>query len=88
MAKGTPVVPVRISDEMMMEVEEAIRSRNAVAFDAPWTVSDFIRKAIREKLSHMERSRRSRVRRPEWAEETLIEAVDLDAPIPYTLADA
>jgi len=86
MAKGTPVVPVRISDEVMLRVEQAIRSRNARAFDEPWTVSDFIRKAIKDKLDHMERSRRSRGCASDWSPDVLIDAVDLDAPIPYELA--
>jgi len=86
MAKGTPVVPVRISDAKMLEVEAAIRGRNNYAFDTPWTVSDFIRKAIDEKLAHMARSRRSRGRASDWSPDVLIDAVDLDAPIPYELA--
>ncbi len=56
-SQGRQVVPVRISPELMKLIDDAIASRNSNSPDEPWTRSDFIRTAIRQKLSHGIRSR-------------------------------
>lgn len=62
MSQGSPMFTFRLSDEMGVSVMNTIRHRNANTSDTPWTFSDFVRKAIQEKLDHMERSRRPRNR--------------------------
>lgn len=62
MSKGSKVIPFRIPSSMEQEVEHAIIMRNRVTKDAPWTRTDFILAAIREKLGHMRRSRLKRGR--------------------------
>lgn len=58
--KGTPVYPVRLDDDLVDEMKLAVQRRNLFSARAPWTFSDFIRTAVREKLDKMERSRRPR----------------------------
>jgi hypothetical protein len=60
MSKGTPVQTVRISPGTLVLVQDAVARRNANTADEPWTVSDFIRQAVFDKLAHMERSRKRR----------------------------
>jgi hypothetical protein len=63
MSVGSPMVAVRFNPKlltlMMARIEEANRNRQG----APWTRSDFILTAVREKLSKMERSRKAGGRR-------------------------
>jgi len=60
MSNGTRVYTVRLSDELMEQVQETMARRDHYAFESPWSLSDFIRIAVQEKLSKMERSRRSK----------------------------
>jgi Arc/MetJ-type ribon-helix-helix transcriptional regulator len=60
---GTPVLPVRLHNDVKSEIERAVRRRNFHSWEEKWTVSDFIRIAIREKLAKMERCRKQRKRR-------------------------
>lgn len=59
---GTPVLPVRLHNDVKSEIERAVRRRNFHSWQERWTVSDFIRIAIREKLAKMERCRKPRAR--------------------------
>jgi Arc/MetJ-type ribon-helix-helix transcriptional regulator len=59
MSQGTRVYTVRLSDEMMAEVQDCMQRRDFHSANSPWTLSDFIKAAITEKLSHMARSRKS-----------------------------
>lgn len=63
MSHGNPIVKTRIPREMHQEMNDAIAKRNYYTREEPWDVSAFIRKAIREKLDHMRRSRTAK-RRP------------------------
>jgi Arc/MetJ-type ribon-helix-helix transcriptional regulator len=56
MSKGNPIVKTRVSADMLAEMEERVASHNAHAKDL-WTVSDFIRDCIRERLSKRARRR-------------------------------
>jgi len=60
MSRGTPVVPVRVDQETMALVMETIQRRNFWTQCEPWSVSDFIRIALREKIAKMARCRRPR----------------------------
>jgi hypothetical protein len=62
MSKGTKVYPVRLDPGLMEDVEITIERRNMMTREAPWTLSDFLRIAIREKIRKMERCRRPRSR--------------------------
>jgi len=61
-AKGSPIIPVRIPADLLGAIDRQIESRNAVAHGEPWTRSAFIVAALREKLAKMERSRSGRRR--------------------------
>lgn len=63
MSKGKTVVSVRVPVDVLNDLDEAL-ARYWNAFAGPMTRADFVLKAIREKLAHMERSRRKRVRVP------------------------
>jgi metal-responsive CopG/Arc/MetJ family transcriptional regulator len=56
-SKGRQVVPVRFSPELLALVDETIASRNRHSPGEPWDRSEFIRQAVRDKISHARRSR-------------------------------
>lgn len=62
-SKGSPMVALRIPQELLTEIEATMKKRNVVAFGEPWSRTDFILVAIKEKLAHMARSRRPGRRR-------------------------
>jgi hypothetical protein len=62
-SKGTQVYGVRLPMSLCCEVQSAIARRNSVSPAAPWTLSDFVRTALAEKLQKMRRSRRPHRRR-------------------------
>lgn len=61
MSKGTPIVGVRIPPTQRAEVEAVIAHRNANSREAPWTLSDFVVIALREKIAKMARCRRRKL---------------------------
>ena len=60
MSKGSKVVAIRFPadeyDAMLGQLADSEKFRRG----EPWTLSEFVRSAIREKLKKMERSRKSR----------------------------
>jgi len=60
MSKGRPIVPVRFGEGTLSSMKRIVEQRNARTRNEPWTMSDFIRVAVEEKIAHMERSRRGR----------------------------
>lgn len=56
MAKGSPVVAVRIPTELLELIDDVIVRSAATRKDGPWTRSSFIIAAIEEKLDKMARS--------------------------------
>lgn len=59
MSKGTKRFALRIPIDLKVVMEEAIKRRNDSVMDAPpWSVSDFVRIAVVEKLAKMERSKK------------------------------
>lgn len=60
MSKGSTIVPVRIPSDLLRQVEETYLGRNLFAPKNPWTLSDFVRVALKEKIAKMQRSRKKR----------------------------
>lgn len=60
MSQGSKIVPVRIPADLLKAVEADLRSCNAYLPDCPYTVSDWVRKAIAERLAKHARSRSAR----------------------------
>ena len=54
---GTSKVVVRIPPDLLEEMQLTIATRNVYTREEPWSVSDFIRVAICEKIAKMRRSR-------------------------------
>lgn len=57
MSRGNPIVQMRVDDELLQKIDEAIESRNEHSREAPWTRSDWLRQAVLDKLSHIARSK-------------------------------
>ncbi len=60
MSKGSQIAHVRLSKELFISIEQALRSANRTRIHAPYTQSEWVRQAIREKLNHLSRSRKKR----------------------------
>jgi hypothetical protein len=60
MSKGSKIVPVRIPEVLIHEIQEAIASADVYRFDQPYTVSEWIRGAVAERLGHLRRARTQR----------------------------
>lgn len=58
MTKGNTKLIFRVSAELLAAMKDAIGRRNRRSREEPWDMSGFVRCAIRDKLSHMNRSRR------------------------------
>ncbi len=64
MSVGSKIVNVRFEDAFMDRIHEEIERRNEASREAPWSLSDYIRNAVREKIAHADRSRgQKRVRK-------------------------
>lgn len=63
MTAGNPKMVVRFSADTLEQIDEAIKRRNARTREEPWDRSAFVRCAVRDKLHHMQRSRRRKGRR-------------------------
>lgn len=63
MSKGNQPYLVRIPPEQGREMNECITRRNIYTQFEPWNTQQFILTAIREKIAHMNRSRRPRRRK-------------------------
>lgn len=57
MSKGTKVYPLRLPIDLVELVCDTIDRRNNNSKQPPWTLSDFLRQAIVDKLRKMHRSR-------------------------------
>lgn len=62
MSQGSPRVTVRIPRGLLAEIQQVIDARNGRSPLPPWDLTGFLLQAIRDKLSHMKRSRRGRIR--------------------------
>lgn len=63
MSKGSKIVPVRIPDEMLAEMESAVASQNFHTKGEPLTVSGWIRQCVERELRDRRRKRRNRMNR-------------------------
>lgn len=60
MSAGTPVTTLRIPQDLLNEVKFYLDKRAANPVVEPWTLTDFILAAIKDKLEHGRRSRSNR----------------------------
>lgn len=58
MSRGSKIVHVRLSQETIASIIDAVDSANQSRRGAPYDFSAWVRAAIAEKLSHLKRSRR------------------------------
>lgn len=71
MSKGSRIYTVRIESKLESEMLAEVNRRNLSPMVAEWTVSEWIRKAIQDKLNH---SRRSRAKRRKSGPESVADA--------------
>ncbi len=62
MSTGTQVYTLRINEHLRSIIQETIDRRNDWTRSVPWTFTDFLHTAVREKVAKMKRSRRPRRR--------------------------
>lgn len=60
-SKGTPVRTFRCQEDLWDEVIETIARRNEWSKERPWSISEFIGVALREKIDKMARGRKQKV---------------------------
>jgi hypothetical protein len=77
MSAGAQVCPIRLSEGTLCEIRQVMESRNNFTSRTPWTFSDFIREAIREKIAHMKRSRKTRKGRRKADARNTVSASDI-----------
>lgn len=65
MSRGSRIISFRIDDELLKAAEDLAAQRNERTREAPWTRTDFILKAIAEKVAHSRRSRQKRAKKAE-----------------------
>ncbi len=58
--RGSKIVPVRIDDVTLSQIETIVARSVTHAKEEPYTVSSWIKKCIQEKLDHLERARKPR----------------------------
>jgi hypothetical protein len=63
--RGRPRISVRFDPAVIEEVEQTIARLQDTSARPPWDFSDFVRKALTEKLQKMQRSRSWRRRKKE-----------------------
>ena len=63
MSKGNPRVVVRFAPEQLAAIREQVAKLNNTSAASPPDLSEFIRRAVQEKLDHYARSRKPRSRR-------------------------
>jgi len=57
MSRGSPKIVVRVSAELLQQLDLDLATRNENTRHELWERSDWVRAAIREKLDHRRRSR-------------------------------
>jgi len=60
MSAGNAIVNIRVDEAMLDRMNEELERRNANTKEGEWTLSDYVRAAIREKIAHSDRSRCSK----------------------------
>lgn len=75
MSLGSPRIVVRIPPALLQLITDYLRLRNDHRPKDEWDLSDFVRAAIREKVAHIQRSKKSRLKQDNPTAEE--ESVDL-----------
>lgn len=65
MSKGNRMIGVRVSDEEYQELLAQLAMTNKTTWGEPYTLSAWVRTAIREKLAKMARGRKPRKKKEE-----------------------
>lgn len=74
MSFGNPIWPVRMTPDLVREIRAAIQAANTDRNDAPYTTSEWIRQACKEKLAKGRRGRAQRLHGiPPWSLDTRVE---------------
>jgi len=60
MSKGTPIVPIRVNPILLRAMDAEIAKINKCWKVIPYNRTTFILSAIRERIKHLERSRKKR----------------------------
>jgi hypothetical protein len=63
MSKGSPIVPLRIPEELLAQIDVAVMESLAYRDAEPFTRTSFILEAVREVFRHRERAKAARKRR-------------------------
>lgn len=63
MSKGTPIVALRLARHIIEEIDRQCEASVQVRLEGPHTRTSWILEAIRQKLSHQARARKSSQRR-------------------------
>jgi ribosomal protein L1 len=64
----------RLPDDLMREVQDYLNARGLLPTVIPWTATDFIISAIKDKLAHIRRSNAKKLRQNDWT----IDLADFD----------
>lgn len=62
MSKGSPIIPLRLNEIHLREIDAAIKATNKRRSLAPYTRSSWIRAAIEDRLQHIQRSRKAKAK--------------------------
>jgi hypothetical protein len=63
MSRGSRIIPLRVKPELLARMQQTIERRNAITREAPWSMTDFVLAAVKDKLLHLDRARRQTARR-------------------------
>jgi hypothetical protein len=69
MTAGTPKIVVRVNAKVQSLIQSEVDARNYGRKGKPYTMSDFIRGSISEKLKHLARGRKATAKRMATLEE-------------------
>jgi hypothetical protein len=58
MSAGNQIVNVRFEEGIIDRIREEVQLHNERSADSQWSVSDWMRKAVLEKIAHADRSRK------------------------------
>lgn len=64
MSKGSPVITLRIPQDMLDEMDSAIGSANWHSKIEPYRRASWIKAAIKQKLDHIKRSKKGKINAP------------------------
>src|SRR5712671_5220592 len=59
MSKGTPVKTIRIAQELLDVIEQALRRTKPAMFEGDDTLTTYILDAIKQRLNHLQRAKKS-----------------------------